>query len=397
MTASHRKPVADQPIYNEDEIDLRQLARALWVYRYIIVAMLALGMVAGLVFSLLTSARVSEALFLTPKLALADYKQYEAMLDNEQRMRQFIEIAGLEGSFSASRLLKLTLKPGAMWVAVRPVFSLTGRDEKTFDIRTEEESGLVGFHLTMPSGEGDQQAPIVGLSEYLRSTIVEVDLKAVTLEQCAKYRNREQELRNEQLEAEFKIRQQQARVAGIRKIIAATPNAAALDNRQVVSLEKGGEKFLSPLAQLMAAEIDIADMRVEKDKRLRDRTSAQFKKAYYCGAKSMLAKPHTAQETLAGLEAIHKDVFKDSDFNSDVVEQTSNELEIEWKDWQGRYLEQMRFVVSPEGHEREERLIGLGLSLGLGAVLGLLAGMLLALFVAWWHDNGAYVTTHAET
>lgn len=387
MTDDPHKAHAASPVYSEGEIDLRQLARALWVYRVLIAAMATIGLLASLAAVILTTRTVSQTLFLTPDLSLKDYKQYESVLDNEHRVRQFISAAGLQGTYSEQRLLKLFKSSGGIWTAMQPVFSLTGRDEKAFDIKTDEVSGLVGFQLTMPRGKPEDKPPILGLAEYLRSTIVEVDLQSVALEECAKFQIREQELRNEQIRADFKTRQQQERADSIRALIAANPGSGALDNRQVVSLKDGGEKFLSPMAQLMAAEIDIADMRVETHKRLRDRTAAEIKKAYYCRAKKMLRQPRLGQGYLAQLKSIGADVLKDFDSNADVVEQTVNELEIQRQDWEDKYLERARFVASTNGVEKDVRITGIGTALALGGLAGLLLGALLALLIAWWHDN----------
>lgn len=234
------------------------------------------------------------------------------------------------------------------------------------------------------------------LAEYVRDTIIRVDMEGLTLDQCAKHRTREQELRNEQIANEFNIGQEEKRATTLRNIMARSPDAASIDTRQVVSLEKGTERFLSPAAQLVAAEIKIADMKLDEVRRERDRVASAFKRDYYCHAQQALQQPTTGRAFLEELKNIQAAVFQGQDKSIDIVEQTWNELDVERENWSNTYLQGMRFVASPEGSEVKERKPGLALGVVLGGMLGGMLGVMLAFIRAWWRSNRDEITANPQ-
>lgn len=388
-------PGNPHPIYTDDEINLTQLLHALWRYRWVVVVLGVLGVLAGAWTSLSSTNYVSQGLFLTPGLSIAGYKQYESALGSEPRLHQFLKLNALEGTHSAKLLEGVLKRPGALSDAVRPVFAITGKDAKVYDIKTED-GGIVGIQLTLERGEKTEKAPVFALAEYLRSTMIELDFKDLMLNQCLDHQTKEQELRNEQIAADFSVRQQQSRADNLRTLIANTPGASNIDNRQVVSVENGGERFLSPTAQLVAAEIGISDMKIAEVARERNRVATALNKDFYCRAHDAQAEPMTGQNFFAAIKDIHAEVFKGQDLTKDIVEQTANALDIQRQSWTNKYLQRTRFVVSPEGAERRVRKPGLTMGVLVGGILGGLLGVMLALFLAWWHDNRDAVLAEDE-
>jgi LPS O-antigen subunit length determinant protein (WzzB/FepE family) len=212
-------------------------------------------------------------------------------------------------------------------------------------------------------------------------------MEAITLDQCNAFRTREQELRNKQIQNDFDIRQEDSRAEKLREIIARNPDASAIDNRQIVSLEKGTERFLSPAAQLVASEIKIADMKLAEASRERERTASALTRDYYCQAQQALTQPTTGKAFLNELKNIQAAVFQGQDKSIDIIEQTWNELDVQRENWASSYLSSMRFVASPEGTEVKERKPGLALGLVLGGLLGGMLGVFGALVRAWWRGD----------
>lgn len=374
------------PVYTDDEIDLRQLARALWRYRWVVVLLGFLGGLAGLGASLLSTRYVAEGLFLTPSMTMSSYKQYEVALANQERMARFLELNQLGGTQSAELLHGLVEVPGAMSDAIRPAFALTGREAKAYDIKIED-SGVLGFRLELARKQRSEESPIRWLASYVRHTMIEVDLRDVMLNQCLAFRSREQVLRNEQIQSDFKVSQAQDRAERLRQLIARIPGAGQIDNRQVISLEGGGARYLSPTAQLVAVEVEISEAAIEDTRRARERIVAALKKDYYCQARELQKEALIGQEFLKRLEGIQERVFAEQDMSHDVVEQAANEVALQRQTWQDNYLERSRFVVSPDGGEQKRRKPGLAVGGLLGGILGGFFGLILAFALAWWHDN----------
>ena len=383
-----------RPIYGQDEIDLRQLAKALWRYRRWVFLLGFVGALVGLGVSLMSTAYVSQGLFLTPGVKVSEYKPYEAALNNGPRLEEFLRLAKFEDAETKKLLSLLVERPGSMSNAARPVFAMTGRDAKSYDIQAPAQGAgkLVGIQLSMERNRVSGTAPVLALAEYLRSTMIKVDLKDVLLNECLTYQARDQELRNEQIQSNFSIAQLETRVATLRRLIAENPSAASIEGRQVVSLENGAERFLSPAAQLVAAEVGILDLKLADEQRGRARVAAGLKKDYYCRGRAAQETPITGQALLVRLKDVRDEVFESQDHATEIVEQTANEIDLQRQKWSDRYLERMRFVVSPDGAERKIRKPSMSIGLIFGAFAGVLLGALLALALAWWHDNSREIT-----
>lgn len=388
MTEAPPSSPRSRPIFTGDEIDLRQLSRAMWRYRTpMFVAALACTLM-GAAVSLLSSRHVSEGMFQVPDLTLTEFKRYAVMLASEPRMREFVRHEELEGTSTGKRLLALVAKPERIAEAVQPVFALTGADSRLFDINSNETSGdLVGIRLRVERTEAGGRPPVLALAEYVRNSIIEDDLRESVLRMCVDELSRERRLRNESIQEQFQIRQQEARAGHLREIIASRPQADRMDSRQVVSVENGGERFLSPTTQLVAVDVAINELRLAEERRQRDRLAAVLRRDYYCRARSVADSGYFGREFFGTLAELHSKVFDGKDMTSDVVEMTANELEIQRQAWINRYLDLTRFVVSPEGAERVVRRPPLTLGLALGFFFGLLMSGMLALFLAWWHDH----------
>lgn len=381
------------PIFPGDEISVSELVRALWRFRAVVVAFALLGVLAGSGVSLWSTSYVSDGLFMTPGLTLADFKKYESALINEPRLEEFIEASRLKDTPDAEQLRKLVRVPTRMTQAVRPVFELTGRDARTYDIGAAGESkGLVGVRLVMKRSELQGKAPVLALAEFLRSTVILIDLRRIFLERCMANRGRQLGLRNEDIEGDFAKTQLEAKAARLRELIASTPGARELTDRQVVSLDNGGDRFLPPAAQLVAAELGILELRLADFKRERDAVGVALKQRFFCEASAIqAAEPLTGRAFLTRIAALQKAVFEGQDLSDDVVEQTFNELEMLRQEWSDAYLERMQFVVPPDNAEVRLRDPRLSVGIMLGGALGLLLGMLGALLLAWWHDNRSSV------
>lgn len=385
-------PPLVQSVVGSEEFDVRQLAHEVWSSRGRVVAMTVLGALLGVVASWASTINLSEGLFLTPGLTVADYKRYEAAFGNQPRLHEFLETGGHSGNPAAALVSRVIERPALRARAIRPEFSFTDRDARTFGVKMEEPGSLVGIRLTLEHSEAPDVAPVRLLAEYVRDTIVKIDLESFLLDACLAYGNLERAMRNEKLQADFEITQNETRAEALRAIIERTPQAASIDSRQVITLKEGDERFLSPVTQLVGAEMTIAGLRIDQAKRERDALAAAIKSRYFCEARTMLQEPAIGQAFLDKLPALQQRVFEGRDMTDSVVEHTFNELEIQRKNWLDKYFDRIRFVVAPEGAQIRVRKLGLVAGFLLGLLFGVLGGILLAALRGWWRSNRALIT-----
>lgn len=381
----------------DDEIDLRQLVTGLWRQKALIIGIGVLGAALGLGASLASTKHVTDGLFLTPGVSAANYKRYENVFSSGTRLQQFLQTTKHIQSPDGELLSRLAEAPEWLRDALKPEFAFTDRDQKTFGVKLDDDqpSAMIGVRIKFEHKVPTGGTPATLLAEYVRDSIIRVNMDATMLAQCNEYSTREQELRNAQLQNDFAIQQEEGRLANLRGIIARNPNASAIDNRQIVSLEKGTERFLSPAAQLVASEIHIADMKLAEARRERERVASALKRDYYCQAQQALQKPTTGRDFLRALQDIQTIVFQGQDKTIDIVEQTWNEIDVQRENWSSTYLSSIRFVASPESAEVKVRKPGIALGLVLGGMLGGMLGMMIALVRSWWRNEGEATATTA--
>jgi hypothetical protein len=389
-------PADVQTSYSSSEIDLTQLVRAIWRFRVTILLVVAGGVLAGLIVSIYSGRHMSDGLFLTPGLDLPRYKQYEVALSNGTRLRDFAELKDLPEQGS-ELFEKLASVQGALADTISPAFSITGKQAKSYDIQSTEAGKLIGINIRLASRDKSSESLIHSVAEYLRHTMIEVDLGAAFLGQCIEHRARETELRNELLSSNFGVTQLKERARQLRSIIERVPGSANVDIRQaVVSVEAGRERYLSPMTQLVAVEVEIAEAALADERRDRELVSARLRREYYCRALALQRDHPLGQELLASLKPVHDGVFANEDRSLPIVEQVYNELELERTQWESHYLLLSRFIVAPDGGDRVRRSPGLAIGMVMGGLLGCLFGFFLALALSWWRDHGNDVLVESE-
>jgi hypothetical protein len=328
-----------------------------------------------------------------PIISAANYKRYESVLLTGANLAKFLQRNSQASPDSLTLLEPLTLNAAALREAIRPEFSFTDKDQKALGVKSAalDPGAMVGLRLSIDSANPTQGAPLLLLADYVRDSILLVDMETAIYDGCLQSQTQAQALRVEQLKDEFKFSQEERRAKTLRGLVSRSPGSQ--DNRQVVTVDKGSERFLSPAAQLNASEITMSELRLAQVNRERDRIASALKQAYYCDASNTLQKPVGAAALIDVLKVQQAAVFKDKTRDGDIIDQTANEFELQRNNWGNNYLRGMRFVSSPEGSEVKTRKPGRALGLLLGALLGVLLGVVFVFGRQWWQANKAQITS----
>ena len=394
----------DQPDAIEDEIDVRQLLHTLWLQRKVIIVMALVSAAVGLGVAQLSTKYVSEAVLQLPQkkeqadssqspiISAANYKRYESVLLTGANLAKFLQRNPQASPDALALLEPLTLNAQGLREAIKPEFSFTDKDQKALGVKSAatDPGAMVGLRLSIDSANPTHGAPLFLLADYVRDSILRVDMETAIYDGCLQSQTQAQALRVEQLKDEFKFSQEERRAKTLRGLVSRSPGSQ--DTRQVVTVDKGSERFLSPAAQLNASEITMSELRLAQVNRERDRIASALKQAYYCDAASTLQKPVGAAALIDALKLQQTTVFKDKSKDGDIVDQTANEFELQRDNWGNNYLRGMRFVSSPEGSEVKTRKPGRALGMILGALLGALLGVIFVFGRQWWQANKAQIT-----
>ena len=372
-----------------DEIDLRQLFNTLWLQRKVIGKFALACALIGVLIGQLSTKYVSEGVLQTGQINASNYKRYESVLLTGSNLAKFLERNKQANKDTAELLDGLSLSAARLKDAIKPEFAFTDKDQKSLGVKSSASDGgaMIGLRLSFEHSEPTLGAPVLLLGDYVRDTLLRVDLEGSINSECLSNQTVAQSLRIAQIKDEFSTKQELARAKTLRGL-----NGKGGEVRQLVSLDKGGERFLSPQAQLNAVEITISELQLAQINRERDLKSSALRQAYYCETVKVLQKPGNTDVVLEEMKAIQDVVFKDQDKTVPIIEQTGSELNLQRLGWENTYLRGMRFVSSPEGSEVKSRKPGRATGLILGALLGSLLGIVFVFGRQWWLANKAEIT-----
>ena len=380
-------------LHNEaaGDVDLRRLAGSVWKRRMLVCGCIVVGVVAGAWLSVMGAHWVSQGLLLTPQVTIEDYKRYSGVLSNEFALAEFLEHSGKNDSPSAALLREIVKDPAEFAASVSPEFSFTDRDARIFGVSSKQGATLTGIRLQLVQKARAQEPPVLLLGENVRDVAIKEDLESAILSACLENERRELELRNDELEGQFQVDQIERKIERLGSIIRDVPGATALEGRQVISLEKDAERFLSPTAQLVGAKVELAELEEASRVRERRRVAARIHRNYYCAARDAISGQMSGRAFLESLKGIREQALKGQDLSLGAVELVANSIDLQREGWVSKYLSQMRFVAAPEGTQRPVRRMGLLTGVILGAAVGALLGVLLAGLAGWWRQNRAVI------
>ena len=260
--------------------------------------------------------RLPEQRPLDPKanvIELAAYKRVAASYDSAAQLGAYLEAAGLSSRPGAARLLKQAENPNFWSKVAVPVLPFSRRDQKEFgDIKDASATTMLGLELTADARtESVAQDMVNLLAGYYINAVVRERIRAWTLAGKVDAQSLEKGVRADILRAELDIELYGRRADDMKAMLARYPDAARMDSRQVVSVNpsEGGERYLSPLAQLVGAESAISQRREMIRRWQRELKQKSILAQFYASADALLDREIDVTKLLAELKALATKTF----------------------------------------------------------------------------------------
>ena len=365
------------------ELTLVDVARVIGVRWKTILGIVVGVVVIALAWSWRTATYRGEGVLQMPMVELADYKRYSiTLLDGPS----FIAFLGTRKDFSPDEIdgVRSNLPSGdgvSPWV--RPAFGFGKSDVKDVPDAAKMENQFVGADIQVETRSAEMARKLAdAVGEYVGDMIIRgrvLDFVGTNLNDT---RIALGKLENESLQNQFLLVQQQKRLAEMRDINRRYPEAARESPRQVVSLDKGGARFFSPVAQVVGVESYISEINETVRKLARDREKLETDLAYLTLARNEIEKAPLGRQKLSLLEAAIEDTKRTKDASRDAVRESFNTATLNVG--QIRYLasDGLRFVSPPVLREPHYGRL-LAIAGAAAAVAGLLLAALIALVLAW--------------
>jgi hypothetical protein len=286
------------------------------------------GAAVGLVFpkyeadALLQAPQPSKAPELQNNVIdLAMFRRVFASYASTSQLSTYLEARKMQQDTAAARLLAVSDEPGFWSRTVAPVLPFSRRDQREFgELKDAASTTLLGVDLLADARSAELAASMVQLlGQYFGDAIVRERIRDWVSDGRSIATGSTDLLRAEMVRSELDIALLERRVAEMKSVLGRYPEAMRLEARQVVSVSpaEGGERFLSPLAQLVSFESAISQRReliarTERDIRQRDLLAS-----FYVPAYSLVAATPTLENLLPALHALADTKFKSADLGQE--------------------------------------------------------------------------------
>jgi len=320
-------------------------------------------------------------------IQLSDYKRYSAAFGSRGRFDDFVQAVKLDNTNGIAGLRKNITSEKNLNAILVPIFPFTKLDAKDLMEQPKENSNnVIGLRISYDATTPEEAQRMVALlGRYTMDTIVYLiytdSLRFKHLEITAKITK----LDNDIIGSKEKLAEYGRRIKDLKQIVARYPKAEAQNTSQVVTVTDENARYLSPVTQLMSAEVEASTAEEAIYQAKREQQQYLLLRDYYDIAKATLDANKSGEAVLRALEACKERAFKTKDLNDELVKEVYNKITVDNQNSINLYLEKSRFIAGPS--LPENRTTRLSTAVMASALLGLFLGCLIALGRQWWLAN----------
>jgi LPS O-antigen subunit length determinant protein (WzzB/FepE family) len=317
------------------------------------------------------------------------YKSGSTQFFNPNR---FQLIAGQDKSFKEEDLKKLAAnfkKAEDINKWIKPVYAFSKEDAREFSQLPQDESNsVIGLNLAYEADSPESASAYVSyFGKYIRDCLLYATLYNYVMDGYSNSISEMNKIENDIIDMKFQLLQNANKMKDIRAILTNYPESAKMENRQLVSVQEGGDRFLAPVTQLVGIESTLADLRRGLAELERDREKLTARAEYFSRSHSELLKVGEQGESLfLMLKSIKDEVFKNKDLGKDEVKEVVNNLSIDLQTFDLNFFSNSRFISGPtiptEHIKPRKSLIAI-----VSCFISFLLLVILAFISHWWQGN----------
>jgi LPS O-antigen subunit length determinant protein (WzzB/FepE family) len=272
---------------------------------------------------------------------------------------------------------------------IKPVYAYSKEDTREFaQIAKDEANSVIGLNISYEAGSAHKANQFVQfLGNYIRDCLLFVTLYDYIMEKFSTTISELNKNENDIIEAQFAFLQNSTKLSDIKAILTRYPESVKIENRQLVSVQDGGGRYLSPVTQLVGIESELADQRQQLALLKRQKEMLGIYMEYFSRCKDELKRAERRGEIIFSLlKSIQIEVFKNKDLNRDTVKEVANDLSIDLQTFDLVFFTNCRFIsgpTTPDRHIRPRKTLVVVLT----CFLAFFFFMVLALAWHWWKSN----------
>ena len=362
----------------DDEISLEELARTVFefvaqTWRWMALGAASLGLAAG-GFTLVSPKYESSGMLRTPGLSIGIWRDSNEILRSTSAREAFLSLGP---DTSAARFGAANFGSETFWEnQVKLAASVTKKDLKEMVGLKEEANQLLGLEIKASALTPEEaHAGVLATGAFIRDVLLWRHLRQIIQSAVLSAEKTQTNIESQFIKADEDIRKAQRRISELKAVLSNYPEARRLESNTVVSIEGGGNRFMSPIAQIVALETAISD--ANELKRNADRLLIQAKWSGLM-AQRIAGLPdqyRTGQSLLTALETEIKTVFGSGGGLPQPARELQLGLQLQLLESKQRYLELHHFLTPPSLPEGSSR------SGARYMAVGAFGGLFLSIFV----------------
>jgi hypothetical protein len=306
-------------------------------------------------------------------MTIPDYRRTRASIASPANFNAFAQRAGVTETIQRQVRTRLETEKGFAEL-IAPIYSQTrGEIRDVGETKLDRGEPVVSALRVTFSAETPESA-IAGakaVAEYVQDTLLRDAILNELIQKVAEDRSIKLSAESESLERRFAIRQIEATIQDLKRVVQQYPSSTRLDGRQVVSVQGGGDKYLSPIAQIVAAESRLSETRRELDQLARITRQADVALQFFGASQSLANDPMlSAAEISSKLIELVQARLQAPEAKDDAAQARLLALLTWLSTLRSVYLDQTRLLAAPSTPEKPQSLSRTQLGSS-GALLGL--------------------------
>jgi LPS O-antigen subunit length determinant protein (WzzB/FepE family) len=238
---------------------------------------------------------------------------------------------------------------------IQPMYAFSKGDMRELaQVPIGESNSVIGLYLSYEADSPQKAYSYVRFfGQYIRDCLLYVSLYEYVKDDYSKVISELSENENNIIDMQFNVLQNTKKMLDIKAILTKYPASAKIENRQLVSVQEGGSRFLSPVTQLVGIESALADQRRNLAELEREKDMLLIRREYFSKCNNSLNKLGRRGEMIfSQLKVIKSDVFKNKDFRMGTVKEVFNNLNIALQTFDLAFFTNCRFISGPTLPER---------------------------------------------
>jgi hypothetical protein len=282
---------------------------------------------------------------------------------------------------------------------IQPMYAFSKGDMRELaQVPIGESNSVIGLYLSYEADSPQKAYSYVRFfGQYIRDCLLYVSLYEYVKDDYSKVISELSENENNIIDMQFNVLQNTKKMLDIKAILTKYPASAKFESRQLVSVQEGGFRFLSPVTQLVGIESALADQRRTLAELEREKEKLLMQREYFSKCNEALNKIGRRGEMIfSQLKAIKCEVFKKKDFAKGTVKEVFNNLNIDLQTFDLAFFTNCRFISGPTLPERHiaprKSIIVI-----IACFLSFFFFMVLTLGLHWWQSNKKRIKAFRES